>query len=162
MRPTTLPTPVKRRLLLQFIPALLGTAALAGCTGAGDLPAGLTARMDAPGALLDRTDAFAIINQFRAGKGVPTVTPDEALNTTAQALAVQYASKTTPPTAPGDVKVVRFSAGYPTFAETFSGWRNAVEDADALATTGVSRAGLGVAYDANSAYGVYWVLVFGA
>ncbi len=30
-----------------------------------------------------------------------------------------------------------------------------------LATAGAQRAGLGEAYDANSAYGVYWVLLLG-
>lgn len=162
MHHPTLPTPVKRRTVLGLAPALFGTALLAACTGSTGLPPGLTARMDQPGAQLDRADAFNIINQFRSGKGVARVASDDSLNTTAQSLASSYAAKSAPPDAPANVKVVRFSAGYPTFAETFSGWRNAVEDADALAAPGVSRAGLGVAYDPNSAYGVYWVLVFAA
>jgi uncharacterized protein YkwD len=54
---------------------------------------------------------------------------------------------------------MRVSAGYANFAETFSGWRNSPADAAAIADASATKAGLGVAYDANSTYGVYWVLV---
>lgn len=135
---------------------------LGSCTGFdnGALPAGLTARMDAPGANLDRSAAIAMVNHFRANQGVNQVSEDADLDARAQALAAQYAQAGKPPASdnsgPG---VVRYSAGYSTFADTFSGWRNAPEDAGALARPGVTRAGLGVAYVANSAYGVYWVLI---
>jgi uncharacterized protein YkwD len=56
------------------------------------------------------------------------------------------------------MSVMKLSAGYATFADTFSGWRNSAADAAGLAAQG-NKAGLGVAYNAASSYGVYWVLV---
>ncbi len=56
---------------------------------------------------------------------------------------------------------IRYSAGYFTFAETFSGWRNSPQDAPALTDRSATRAGVAAVYDAASPYGVYWVIVLG-
>jgi uncharacterized protein YkwD len=157
-------------VLHHFKPAILPLAiALAGVTlaacsmGGGSTTAialspGLSARMDQPGASLDRAQAIAIINAYRATNGLPALTPDAALDGTAQALANQYAQTGTPPRAPQELTVMKLSAGYATFAETFSGWRNSPADAAGLKAT-AGKAGVAMAYSPTSSYGVHWVLV---
>jgi len=155
--------------LRLFKPAILPLAALAvamtiaACSMGGSstpiaLSPGLSARMDQPGASLDRAQAIAMINAYRATNGLPALTPDAALDGTAQTLANQYAQTGTPPRAPQELTVMKLSAGYATFAETFSGWRNSPADAVALKAT-ATKAGIAVAFNAASTYGVHWVLV---
>jgi len=143
--------------------ALLGLA-LAGCAsfgggGGGGLAPGLTARMDVAGASLDRAQALSLVNGYRASVGAPPLAADAALDTQAQALAGQYAASGNLPPRPANAVDVRFSAGYQTFAETFSGWRNSSADAAILASRNATRAGLAVVHNPTSNYGVYWVLV---
>lgn len=158
-------------VLRAFMPAILPLAAivagltLAACSMGGGgsgtaiaLAPGLAARMDQPGASLDRAQAISMINAYRATNGLPALTPDAALDGTAQALANQYAQTGTPPRAPQELTVMKLSAGYATFAETFSGWRNSPADAVALKAT-ASKAGVAVAFNPSSTYGVHWVLV---
>lgn len=134
--------------------------ALAACSGGpAALSSGLTARMDQPGANLNRAEALGIVNAYRATSGAPALTADGGLDATAQALATDYARTGTAPKLPVGAAGMRVSAGYATFAETFSGWRNSPADAEVLARASARRAGLGVAYSADSTYGVYWVLV---
>ncbi len=134
---------------------------LAGCS-TSPLPAGLTARMDQTGANLDRAEALQLINQFRASRGVRPLTLSPDLNATAQNLANSYASNSGQPPKPGgNVVHMRLSAGYSSFAQTFSGWRGRADDANVIADPSANSAGLGVAYTANSAYGVHWVLLLG-
>lgn len=145
--------------------ALLGLFALglAACSPSASpniaLSSGLTARMDAPGASLNRTEAIGIVNSYRSTTGAPALTADATLDSTAQALAAQYASTGTPPSTPAGVTAIKLSAGYATFAETFSGWRNSPADAAVLTNGTARRGGVGVAYNASSNYGVYWVLL---
>lgn len=136
-------------------------SALAACSGNTSLAPGLTARMDAPGATLDRAEALNIVNQFRQSRGVPPLNADPALDAEAQQLAATYADNNTHPQKPASAAAMRLSAGYATFAETFSGWRATAADAAALADPAHSRAGLGVAYAGDSTYGVHWVLLLG-
>lgn len=145
-------------LRLPVLAALLLVTALAACSG-GSLPAGLTARMDQPGASLDRVEARSLINQFRSSRGVQPVSADPALDAMAQSLANQYAQTSTRPEKPDNVIHIRVSAGYANFAETFSGWRGQAADANAIADPGVTRMGLATAYSANSEFGVHWVLL---
>ncbi len=154
-----------------FQPACLPLATLAlslaisACSMGGAAPGagmalapGLSARMDQPGAVLDRAQAIGIINAYRATNGLPALTPDPALDGTAQALANQYAQTGTPPTTPQDLAGMKLSAGYATFAETFSGWRNNPADAAGLRAN-ATRAGVAVAFNPTSSYGIHWVLV---
>ena len=144
--------------------ALSASIAIAGCSmmGGGAAPtalaSGLTARMDQPNARLDRAQAINLVNAYRSTRGVPALGADAGLDGTAQALANQYAQTGTAPATPAGMTVMKLSAGYATFADTFSGWRNSPADAAGLVAQG-SKAGLGVAYNAASSYGVYWVLV---
>lgn len=131
---------------------------MAGGSSAAALAPGLSARMDQPGASLDRAQAIAMINAYRATQGRPALTADAGLDGTAQALADQYARTGTPPQTPQDLAGMKLSAGYATFAETFSGWRNNPADAAGL-TSSATRAGIAVNYNASSTYGTHWVLV---
>ena len=138
------------------------TLGLAACaSGGGALSPGLSARMDKPGAALDRTEAIGIVNHYRQSSGAPALTEDPTLDATAQTLAATYMKTGKQPAKPVGVRDVRYSAGYFTFAETFSGWRNSPADAPALTDAGATRAGVAVVYDANSPYGTYWVILLG-
>lgn len=138
--------------------ALVLVAVLAACSSGG-LPVGLTARMDQPGASLDRVEARSLINQFRSSRGVQPLSSDPALDAQAQTIANQYAQTSTRPDKPDNVIHIRVSAGYANFAETFSGWRGQTADANAIADPGVNRMGIAVAYSPNSEFGVHWVLL---
>ena len=151
-------------LLIRLAGAGLILVSLAACmesTGAGALAPGLTASMAEPGASLDRVQALDIINQYRASVGAPALTADNALDTTAQSLAGQYAATGKSPKLPDGATAIRASAGYTNFAETFSGWRNSPADASVLASASAHRAGVAAVYQPNSDYGSYWVLVLG-
>lgn len=154
------------RFLKPAIAAALfvsSAAVIAACSmgggGAGlALAPGLTARMDQPGAQLDRGQALSIVNAYRAANGLPALMADAALDGTAQVLANQYAQTNTPPKTPQDLTVMKLSAGYATFAETFSGWRNNPADAAGLRAN-ATKAGIGMAFNPTSAYGVHWVVI---
>jgi len=142
------------------IPVLL-TIALAACSSGGALSPGLAQRMDLPGAQLNRAEAVGIVNNYRTSSGAPALTEDATLDATAQALAAQYAKTGKQPAKPAGTIQIRYSAGYFTFAETFSGWRNSPADAPALTDASATKAGIASVYDAHSAYGVYWVIILG-
>ncbi|GGF44622.1 hypothetical protein GCM10011321_38910 [Youhaiella tibetensis] len=146
-------------LAATLVAALLGACSFGGGGGGGSIAPGLVARMDTPGATLDKTASLGIVNQYRATAGAGPLRLDPGLDATAQALANEYARTGTAPKTPSGARTIRVSAGYANFAETFSGWRNSPDDARVLADPTLGRAGLGVAYDPNSGYGVYWVLV---
>jgi uncharacterized protein YkwD len=116
--------------------------------------------MDQPGARLDPREAVALVNAYRATNGLPPLASDPGLDGTAQALANQYAQTGTAPARPQALTQMKLSAGYATFAETFSGWRNNAADAAGLLAQ-AGKAGVAVANNPASAYGVYWVLVLG-
>lgn len=141
--------------------SIITALALTACAPQGLAP-GLVARMDAPGARLDRAEALNIVNQYRATRGARPLRIDENLNTQAQTLAAQYASSGSAPKKPEGTGSMRVSAGYPTFAETFSGWRSTETDAAALLDPASTIAGIGVAYAGSSTYGTHWVILFSA
>ncbi|MEO5805866.1 CAP domain-containing protein [Devosia sp.] len=154
--------PAATRLLALAAVASIGLA-LAACSSAGPtipLSTGLSARMDQPNASLDRVQAIAMINAYRATQGIAQLAPDTGLDGTAQALVNQYASTGIPPKTPQGLAGMKLSAGYASFAETFSGWRNSPADAAGL-TQPAAKAGIATAFNPNSNFGVYWVLVLG-
>ncbi len=136
---------------------------MAGCSMGGGqaLSPGLSQRMDVPNAQLNRAEAIGIINHYRASTGAGQVAEDSTLDANAQALAAQYTKTGKQAAKPAGTLDVRYSAGYFTFAETFSGWRNSPTDAAALADKSATKAGVAAVYDSSSPYGVYWVLILG-
>ncbi len=143
------------RLLAASVVAL----ALGACSPGMTLSPGLTQPMNRQGAEVNRVEALFLLNDYRRQQGAPAVRGDSVLDGIAQTLASNYAKTGAQPSLPPGATVMRLSAGYTTFAEVFSGWRNAPPDAAAIADVTTSRAGLGVAYDPTSSLGVYWVLV---
>ncbi len=146
--------------LARATAAVLLVACLAACGGTG-LPGGLSQRMDSPGAQLDRAQALAMVNNYRTSVGVPPIVDDPSLDAAAQQAAVAYARTGRQTPKPAGTIQIRYSAGYATFAETFSGWRGSPADAAALVDRTATRAGLAVTYEANSPYGIYWVFIIG-
>ena len=136
--------------------------AIAGCSmgGGGQLSSGLTQRMDMPGVQLNRGEAVGIVNNYRSSTG-GALTEDPTLDANAQALAAQYAKTGKQAAKPPGAVGIRYSAGYYTFAETFSGWRNSPADAAALTDKSATKAGVAAVYDSQSSYGVYWVIILG-
>ncbi len=157
--------PVTRTLFGAL--ALPLALALAACspaaTGGGGMMmhAALTTALDRPGASFDRAQGLSLVNAYRSTVGAVLVADDAALTATAQQLANAYAASGNPPPAPAGSAGMRLSAGYVTFADAFSGWRNSPPDAAVLATRTATRAGLAFAYNPASSYGVYWVLLLG-
>lgn len=140
--------------------ALAGCSSFSAPASPGALSAGLSARMDQPNATLDSQQAIGLINAYRATRNMPPLVADAGLNGTAQALASQYAQTGVAPTKPQALVQMKLSAGYATFAETFSGWRNNPADAVGL-TAPATKAGVAVAFNPTSSYGIHWVLVLG-
>lgn len=145
---------------LRALP-LIAALALGACSSGGALSPGLAQRMDLPGAQLNRVEALGIVNNYRAQSGSGALTEDAGLDTQAQQLAAQYAKTGKQPPKPAGAVQIRYSAGYFTFAETFSGWRNSPSDAPALTDRTATKAGVAAIYDAGSSYGVYWVIILG-
>ena len=132
---------------------------LAACSPSGGLAPGLVARVDATGARLDTAVALGLVNDLRRSRGVPVLARDAALEQKAQEAANTYARTGKSPNRPDGAARILTSAGYLTFAETFSGWRGSGTDTDALADPGMRRAGLAVTWDGNAEFGSYWVLL---
>ncbi len=151
-----MPTALPRVALVALL-----TLGLAACSSAGGLSPGLAQRMDLPGAQLNRADALGIVNHYRSTTGGAALTEDATLDAQAQDLALQYMKTGKQPPKPAGAVDIRYSAGYFTFAETFSGWRNSPADAAALSDAKATRAGVAVVSDNSSPYGVYWVLLLG-
>ncbi|MEO6014988.1 MAG: CAP domain-containing protein [Devosia sp.] len=143
---------------LARIAVIAAMTALAGCSGGG-LSDGLTQRMDQGNVQLNRAEALGIINAYRATVGAPALVDDPALDITATTLASTYAKTGRQGSRPDGTLEVRYSAGYATFAETFSGWRNSSQESQVMHGKTATRAGLAVVYEPTSPYGVYWVVI---
>ena len=144
--------------LARFAFAAILTVALAGCSSTR-LSDGLTQRMDSSTAQLNTADAIGIINHYRATVGVGALVEDPALSAQAKTMAANYAKTGRQASKPEGTSEVRYSAGYSTFAETFSGWRSSQQQSLVMSSNNVTRAGIAVVYEENSPYGVYWVVI---
>lgn len=158
--------------------ATLLTAALvlAGCS-ANPVPAPAPPRfydrLDAAGRSLDLPSSFAMINLYRANAGQPPLQPDPALQRLAEAAAARMAGENRvlaetdlalpAAFAANNVKLKSFStnlsAGYRTFAETFSGWREAKLQNAHMLSPGPRKAGLAAVWRPGTKYEVFWVMI---
>ena len=160
--------------------AVLGVAALAASLAAcSRSPAPVHneppfyRRLDVAGRSVDPASSLSMINQARGNHGLPPLVWDPTLARVAQGQSdrmgaadrvhsladahldadlagagIAYASFQS-----------NFSAGYRTFAEAFSGWRESkVHDATMLSPR-ASRVGLATTWAPQSKYGVFWTLV---
>ncbi len=151
--------------------ALLSGALLSGC--ATDAPTTGTLPMYWPmttaGALVDSATARDMISAYRARTGGAALRIDPELQRLAEAEAAAMAAADKPSQAQ-TVKVAvqrlgyagaqaNLSAGYHTFAEAFSGWRDSPAHNAVMLTPGATRMGIATAYAPNSKYKVYWALL---
>lgn len=124
---------------------------------------------------VDTSTAAQMISQYRINNGLPAVTPDPQLNAIAksqaeamaaagsvqaslaptQQLATRMASIGEPKTAAAE----NVSAGYRTFAEAFSGWRESPKHNQVLLTGDATRMGIATAYSPTAKHKVFWSLV---
>jgi uncharacterized protein YkwD len=144
--------------LARFAVAAILVVVLAACSSTR-LSDGLTQRMDSGTAQLNSAEAIGIINSYRGTVGVGPLIEDPALSAQAKTIAANYAKTGRQATKPEGTSEIRYSAGYSTFAETFSGWRNSPQQSLVMSGTSVTRAGIAVVYEENSPYGVYWVVI---
>lgn len=127
---------------------------------------------------VDVATAAQMISQYRINNGLSPVTPDPQLTTIAksqaeamaaagtvkaslapnQQLATRMASIGEPKTAASE----NVSAGYRTFAEAFSGWRESPNHNQVLLTKDATRLGIATAYSSNAKHKVFWSLVLAA
>lgn len=154
----------------------LGALALASCARSPIAPTPIPPfyqRLDIGGRSVDPASSLSMINEYRGNKGLAPLTWDPALAAVAQAqadrqagvdkvLSVEESGVATDlkrTGAPVKSFAANFSAGYRTFAEAFSGWRESkVHNATMLAPR-ATRIGLATAYKPSSKYQIYWALV---
>ena len=166
---------------LGRLAAILGTALL-GLTLAGCAENGATSSRPAfytnlaqPGARLNEANARDLINGYRTSNNVPQVQLNSSLNTLARSYAAALATnaRTNPSVKPdGRLKARLVSvgynavevdesvtAGYHTFAEAFSGWRDSRPHRKVMLMPNATEMGIAAAYAPNTKYKVYWVLI---
>jgi len=130
------------------------------------------------GVQVDAATAAQMISQYRANNGLPPVSPDALLTGIAksqadamaaagsvraslapdQQLAARMASIGEPKTAAAE----NVSAGYRTFAEAFSGWRESPKHNQVLLTRDATRLGIATSYAPSTKHKVFWSLVLAA
>lgn len=130
-------------------------------------------RLDVTGGSVDPASSLSMINQYRANKGLAPLVWDPTLARVAQAQVDRMAAADRVQSVdearldaglaaagvPYASFLANFSAGYRTFAEAFSGWRESkVHDATMLAPR-ASRVGLATAQAPNSKYRIFWTLL---
>lgn len=159
------------RLLL-----LAGAAALlAGCASqpaAPTLPA-FYQRLDQTGRPVDPVSSLGMINQYRANQGAGALVWDPAVARVAQEQADRMAAldrvQSNEEARLDDrlkaagvgyrTYVTNLSAGYRTFAEAFSGWRELKQHNANMVNPKATRIGLATAAAPNSKYKIFWAMV---
>lgn len=168
----------KSRLNLQLALSAVAALVLAGCMSDRlqtppfyqDL-----ARVDGQ---VDAATAAQMISQYRINNGLGAVSPDPQLNAIAkmQAEAMADAGNVNASLAPNLQLATRMasigepkteaaenvSAGYRTFAEAFSGWRESPNHNKVLLNKSATRLGIATAYSPNAKHKVFWSLVLAA
>lgn len=159
---------------LAVCAALSAGMAMAGCTisepAAPAIPA-FYQPLTAPGARIDNEAARATISAYRLNNGLKPLANDASLQALAQAEAQAMARADRPGAAEavkakasaagfgGEGLSANVSAGYHTFAEAFSGWRESPAHDRTMRAASATRMGIATAFAPGSKYQVYWVLV---
>jgi uncharacterized protein YkwD len=150
-------------------------AALAGCTSTvSEAPVPpFYERLDQTMRPVDPGSSLGMINQYRGNNGLAAVRWSPALAQVAKAAAERMAAADKVlsasdahlseelPRAGYRYKsfVANLSAGYRTFAEAFSGWRELKENNAHMLDGRAIELGLATAYAPGSKYRVFWALV---
>jgi uncharacterized protein YkwD len=169
---------VARQIRAAALVAVL-VGSLCACAGDHDAGTGEPSfyrSMAEHGAQLDAATAASMISGYRANNGLPPVTVDPELMKMAQAQAQAMASRDKL-----DHNVLRafserlnaqgyrargaaenIGAGYHTFAEAFSGWRDSPSHRANMLLQGATRMGIAAVYTPKSKYKVFWALILAA
>jgi uncharacterized protein YkwD len=150
-------------------------AALGGCDTATKAPPsaapvlGMYRNLAEAGARIDAETAAEMIGSYRRNHGLKPLALDPALMRVATAEADAMAAAAKPASADGaKAKAARagyrapaanVSAGYQTFAEAFSGWRESAAHDRVMLDAGADRMGIATAYAPGTKYRVFWTLV---
>lgn len=127
---------------------------------------------------VDAATAAQMISQYRINNGLSPVAPDPQLTLIAQSQAAAMASAGTVQASlkpnqqlsarmasigePKTAAAENVSAGYRTFAEAFSGWRESPKHNQVLLTKDATRLGIATAYSPTAKHKVFWSLVLAA
>ncbi|WP_422378576.1 CAP domain-containing protein [Roseibium sp.] len=127
---------------------------------------------------VDAATAAQMISQYRVNNGLSPVSPDSKLiliaASQAQAMAAegsvraslapdqQLATRMISIGEPRTAAAENVSAGYRTFAEAFSGWRESPKHNEVLLTKDATRLGIATAYSPSAKHKVFWSLVLAA
>ncbi|MEP1441943.1 MAG: CAP domain-containing protein [Hyphomicrobiales bacterium] len=163
---------VRHSLLIGTLAAILASCAEAPPPAAPTRPAFYN-NLESPTAQLDVQDAVRVISTYRVSKGLAPVQVDPELVLLAQSHANAQAKankvghkiggsfsqrvKTLNQTR--SVSVENVSAGYRSFAEAFSGWRDSKRHNANLLNQGVTRFGIAKSVNSKSKFKVFWTLV---
>jgi uncharacterized protein YkwD len=156
------------------------TFALAAIGIGSSVPAAAATRIErSPERASAQTDLLALINTYRASNGRQVVSPNGALTSAAAWMAGDMAAKNylSHVSSDGRSPAQRMSAfGYPatstytgedlgagfgTAGAAFAGWQASAAHNGVLLDPHYNAVGIGLAYNANSAYKWYWVADFG-
>lgn len=163
---------VRHSLLLGTLAAILASCAEAPPPAAPSRPAFYN-NLELPTSRLDIQDAVQVISSYRASKGLPPVQLDPELvilsqnHANAQAKANKvgheiggtFSKRVKTLNQSRSVSVENVSAGYRSFAEAFSGWRDSKRHNANLLNKDVSRFGIAKAVNSKSKFKVFWTLV---
>jgi uncharacterized protein YkwD len=130
-------------------------------------------RLDQTGRGVDPASSLSMINQYRGNLGAPPLRWDPTLARVAQAQADRMAAAdkllseedahTDRELAAAGVRYKTYrtnlSAGYRTFAEAFSGWRELKTHNANMTNPQTSLIGLATAAAPSSKYKIFWVMV---
>jgi uncharacterized protein YkwD len=148
--------------------------ALGGCDTPKQMPAaapvlGMYRNLAETGARIDGETAAEMISSYRRNHGLKPLVLDPALVRIAAADADGMAAAAKPASADGvKAKVAaagfrapaaNLSAGYQTFAEAFSGWRESPAHDRVMLDPKADRMGIATAYAPGTKYRVFWTLV---
>lgn len=167
---------MKRRYRHAFL-IMLAAAVAASCTPKPQAPAkpAFYQNLAEAGAKLDEASARDMINAYRGNKGLEPVELDPQLSSAARAharlllAAARRGEAIRPQPGRGErLASAGYSgggsreavgAGYYTFAEAFSGWRDSPQHDVVMRFEAADRMGIAALYAPDTKYKVYWVLV---
>jgi uncharacterized protein YkwD len=130
-------------------------------------------RLDLSGRAVDPASSLSMINQYRGNNGLAALVWDPTLARIAQGQSDRMASgdkvhSVEDARLDADLAAAgigyktfqaNFSAGYRTFAEAFSGWRESKVHNVTMLAPRATRVGLATAYAPGSKYKIFWTLV---
>lgn len=168
--------PINPIIRVGLIVGVIG-ATLAGCAEkpapVSTSPPPFYRNLEAVSSPLDIGDAAQVISTYRVGKNLSPVVIDPALvglaqehasaqaraNKTGHNIGGTFAARIKTLEGERGASVENVSAGYRSFAEAFSGWRESPNHNANLLNPKVTRLGIAKAVNPESKYKVFWTLV---